>query len=142
MTRDAIQAFFAARVKHWKTRDPVGLAAGHAENGTVVSPMFGRHSGRAAILASYQVLFTTFPDWTFTEEPALIDGDRVAQAFSVTATHVGEFMGLAGTNRRFQVQGVRLYDMQDGLIQHERRHYDFTSLLIQVGVLRGKPAKD
>jgi hypothetical protein len=28
-----------------------------------------------------------------------------------------------------------------GLIQHERRLYDFTSLLIQVGVLRSKPAR-
>ena len=51
-------------------------------------------------------------------------------------------MGLAGTNRRFRIQGVRLYDMKAGLIQTERRLYDFTGLLIQVGVLRSKPAKD
>jgi hypothetical protein len=30
----------------------------------------------------------------------------------------------------------------DGLVQHERRVYDFTALLIQIGVLRGKPALD
>jgi hypothetical protein len=31
--------------------------------------------------------------------------------------------------------------MADGLIVHERRYYDFTGLLIQIGILRGKPAK-
>jgi hypothetical protein len=29
----------------------------------------------------------------------------------------------------------------DGLIEHERRIYDFTGLLVQIGVLRAKPAK-
>jgi hypothetical protein len=29
----------------------------------------------------------------------------------------------------------------DGLIAHERRIYDFTGLLLQIGVLRAKPAK-
>jgi hypothetical protein len=30
-------------------------------------------------------------------------------------------------------------DMAEGLIAHERRVYDFTGLLIQLGVLRSKP---
>ncbi len=142
MTRDAIVSFFVERQQAWDARDPDRLADGHAEDGTVVSPMFGRREGREAIRASYRALFETFPDWMFVGEPVLVDGDQVAQPFGVTATHVGEFMGLAGTNRRFKVQGVRLFDLRDGRILHERRFYDFTGLLIQVGVLRGKPAKE
>jgi steroid delta-isomerase-like uncharacterized protein len=142
MTRDAILSFLDERQRAWEARDPNALAAGHAEHGTVVSPMFGRRAGRDAIRDSYRSLFTTFPDWTFAAQPVLIDGDRVAQPFSATATHVGDFMGLPGTNRRFKIQGVRIIEMLDGLIQHEHRHYDFTGLLIQIGVLRGKPAKD
>jgi hypothetical protein len=34
-----------------------------------------------------------------------------------------------------------MFEMKDGLIVHERRYYDFTGLLIQLGVLRGKPAR-
>jgi hypothetical protein len=34
-----------------------------------------------------------------------------------------------------------MFQMKDGLIAHERRIYDFTGLLIQLGILRGKPAK-
>jgi len=142
MTRDEILAFFDERQVHWRTRDVEGLAQGHAPTGVVISPMFGRRSGRDAIRHSYVSLFKTFPDWTIVTNEPIIDGNRVALPFSVTATHVGEFMGLAGTNRRFQIQGVRLMEMADGLIQNEQRFYDFTGLLIQVGVLRGKPAKE
>jgi steroid delta-isomerase-like uncharacterized protein len=142
MTRSEIVAFFEGRQVHWNARDARALAAEHAEDGVVQSPMHGNKRGRQAIADSYETLFTVFPDWKFHGEDLIIDGDHVAQAFSAEATHVGDFMGLPGTNRRFRVQGVRLYEMANGQIKAERRHYDFTSLLIQVGVLRSKPAKD
>ncbi len=140
MKRQEVIAFFEERQEAWTARNADGLAAGHAENGAIESPMFGHRDGRKAIGDSYRALFTTFPDWDFQGEELLIDGDRVAQPFSAGATHVGMFMGLAGTNRRFKIQGVRLFTMVDGLVQHERRMYDFTGLLIQIGILRSKPA--
>jgi predicted ester cyclase len=142
MTRQDILAFFTQRQALWQAHDPEGLARGHSPTGIVMSPMFGRRSGRDAIRDSYKQLFKMFPDWAFVAMDPIVEGDRIALPFSATATHVGEFMGLAGTNRRFQIQGVRLVEMADGLIQVEQRLYDFTGLLIQVGVLRGKPAKD
>ena len=140
MTHQEIQEFFATQQKHWRARDPQNLAKGHAEHGTIVSPIFRTVTGAAAILASYRILFEIFPDWDYHGQRLLIDRSSVAEPFIVTATHVGEFMGLQGTGRRFELQGVRLYDMQDGLILFERRYYDFTGLLIQLGVLRSKPA--
>jgi steroid delta-isomerase-like uncharacterized protein len=102
--------------------------------------MFGELNGREAIAASYASLFRNFPDWVFTSETMLIDGDRVAQPFEATATHASEFMGLPATGRHFRIEGVRLHTLKDGLIQDEQRIYDFTGLLIQVGVLKSKPA--
>ena len=142
MTREQILAFFAERQTHWHARDAEALSRGHGPNGVVMSPMFGRRSGRDAIRDSYRSLFAVFPDWTIEMGDGIIDGNRIALPFSASATHVGEFMGLAGTNRRFKIQGVRLSEFVDGLIQTEQRFYDFTGLLIQVGVLRGRPAKD
>src|SRR5215471_5802359 len=57
MTRDEILAFFDERQVHWRTRDVEGLAQGHAPTGVVISPMFGRRSGRDAIRHSYVSLF-------------------------------------------------------------------------------------
>jgi len=142
MTRAEVAAFFAGRQVHWNAHDARTLASGHAEHGVVKSPMHGTREGREAIEDSYDALFSMFPDWRFVGDELLIDGDRVAQVFTAEATHVGEFMGLRGTNRRFRIQGVRMYEMQDGLIRTERRLYDFTGLLIQVGVLRSKLAKE
>ena len=139
MTRTELLAFCERRVEAWRMRDPVALAAGHQERGTVVSPIFSKVTGRDAIQRSYESLFQSFPDWTMDNEPPLIDGDRVAVPFTARATHAGRFMGLDGTGRRCEIHGVLLMEMADGLIAHERRVYDFTGLLIQLGVLRGKP---
>jgi C-1 hydroxylase len=139
MTRDEIVGFFERRQLDWRARNPETLSAGHTEDGTVVSPMFGALHGRAEIADSYRKLFATFPDWFFKNEELIIDGSRVAQHFIATATHVGEFMGLPGTNRHGRLEGVLLYTMKDGLIFHERRQYDYSALLIQIGVLRSKP---
>ncbi|HEX7779378.1 MAG TPA: ester cyclase [Vicinamibacterales bacterium] len=141
MTRDAIRAFFADRQVEWKRRDADALAKGYVEDCEVYSPMFGSLKGRPAVGEAYRSLFKIFPDWDLRIEDLLIDDDRVAQIFAVNATHVGEFMGLPGTNRRFEIHGVRLCTMGDGVIRTERRLYDFTSLLIQVGALRSKPAR-
>ena len=37
--------------------------------------------------------------------------------------------------------GVLVFELRDGKITHERRLYDFTGLLVQVGVLKAKPGK-
>jgi len=139
MTRDEVLAFLSRQRESWRRRDPEALALGHAAQGTVDSPIFARVRGRGAIRKSYESLFQSFPDWTFSDEDPVIDGNRVAVPFTAAATHTGRFMGLDGTGRRFEIQGVLLMDLRDDLIAGERRVYDFTSLLIQCGVLRGKP---
>jgi len=140
MTRDEIVRFFDDRQTDWRARNADALASAYDDRARVVSPMFGALNGREEIADSYRKLFETFPDWTFKTEELVIDGDRVAQHFVVTATHVGEFMGLAGTNRHGRIEGVRMTTMGVGNIVDEIRLYDFTSLLIQIGILRSKPA--
>ncbi|HXT68915.1 MAG TPA: ester cyclase [Vicinamibacterales bacterium] len=141
MSPEDVRGFFADRVPLWKARNAQALADGHAVDGRVSSPMWRERLGRDAILESYRQLFETFPDWDFQGQDLIIDGPLVAQSFSATATLEGEFMGLPPTHRRCQIEGVRLYEMKDGLIQSERRMYDFTGLLIQLGVLKSKPTR-
>jgi predicted ester cyclase len=49
-------------------------------------------------------------------------------------------MGLPPTGKKFTMPMVFLFTIRDGRIQHERRVYDFTGLMIQLGVLKAKPA--
>ena len=141
MTRDDAVKFFAEQQVDWNARDADALARRHAPDGTVVSPIFRTVQGFDEILGSYRSLFTVFPDWQLIGQEPMVDGNRLAQPFLVKATHSADFMGLPGSGRKVEIEGVRVFEMKDGLIAYERRYYDFTGLLIQLGVLRGKPAR-
>jgi C-1 hydroxylase len=139
MTRGELQEWMGRRQQAWRARDSSLLASNYAEDAVVVSPIFATIVGRPAIKESFDILFLSFPDWDLVYEDPLLDGNRIALPFSATATHQGDFMGLAGSGKRFQIAGVQIFEMRDGLLVRERRVYDFTSLLIQVGVLRSRP---
>ena len=134
------QSLIAHQAEAWKRRDPAALAEGYAEDAVVSSPMFPRAEGRTAIELSFASLFRVFPDWELIGEEPCVTGKRVMQLCHVTGTQRGEFMGLPGTGRRTEFDCVLIFDVEDGLIKRERRVYDFTGMLIQLGVLRGKPA--
>ena len=141
MTRDDALEVFNHQQAAWNDRDPVALARDYADDGTIISPIFRTVRGKDAIVESFRALFTTFPDWQYTVKELLVDGDTGAETFVAQATHAREFMGLEGSGRKFEIQGVRIFKLKDGLIAYERRYYDFTGFLIQLGVLRGKPAR-
>lgn len=140
VTHEQIRDFFAAQERHWRDRNALALAEGYTADGTIISPIFRTVTGAKEIVASFVALFEIFPDWDYRSGQLLIDGARVAESFSAAASHRGEFMGLPGTGKRFTIEGVRLFDMRDGRIAYERRYYDFTGLLVQLGVLRSKAA--
>jgi uncharacterized protein (TIGR02246 family) len=139
MTRDDILALVNRRNAAWAARDAPALAATHAEHGTVASPTAGVLEGRDEIEAVYRSWLLAFPDLVVHQDDLLIDGERVAQIARLTATHAGEFFGLSPTGRRVEVLVALLMRVADGLVQEERRIYDFTGLLVQVGVLKAKP---
>ena len=141
MTRDDAVRLFAEHQADWNARDASALARRHAPDGIVVSPIFRTVQGFEEILGTYRSLFTIFPDWRYIGQEPMVDGNRLAQPFLVHGTHSAEFMGLPGSGRKVEIEGVRVFEMKDGLIAYERRYYDFTGFLIQLGVLRSKPAR-
>lgn len=141
MTREEVVALVNSLQRAWRARDAVALAAHHADDSTVRSPMFGVISGRAAVEESYRNLFLAFADWTFETEDLVIDGNRVAQFFRANATHTDDFFGVAATGRRFETHGVIYMELRDGTITRERRIYDFIGMLVQLGVLKARPSK-
>lgn len=140
MTRSEITDFFASRDKAWQDHDAEALAASHTQEGEVESPLFGNLKGQNEIRKSYTELLSTFPDMEFSSEFLLIDGDRVAQVLKMTGTQQREFCGLPATGKRMQFRGTSLCFLDDGKIAREIRTYDFTGFLLQLGVLKAKPA--
>lgn len=140
MVRDEALALLERRSAAWAARDAAALAATHAERAVVISPAGGVLEGRAEIERVYRLWMTAFPDLTFASEAVLIDGDRIVQIARLSGTHSADFFGLAATGRHVHVEVALLLSVVDGLIAEERRIYDFTGLLVQVGVLKAKPA--
>jgi steroid delta-isomerase-like uncharacterized protein len=140
MTREEITAMFKRREAAWRGHDAATLAADHSSNAVVISPTGGVLEGREEIQRVYQIWFTAFPDLRFEEYDFLIDNDRVALVMTVTGSHAGDFFGLPASGRHVQAVCAFLYTLRNGEIVHERRILDFTGVLIQVGVLRAKPA--
>jgi steroid delta-isomerase-like uncharacterized protein len=141
MDRAELQTFADRYIETWQGRDPAALARYHAADCVVESPMYQTRRGRAAIEEAYRAFFTSFPDATTQIDAVLIDPPRLALFTFIQATHVNEFFGLPGTNRHIEFRNARLFEIEGGLIKHERRIYDFTGILVKVGVLRALPAK-
>ena len=139
MRREEILALVKRRQLAWAAHDPAALAATHAENGTVASPTGGVLQGRAEIERVYRLWMSAFTDIGFQLDDVLIDGDRVVLIARLSGTHTGEFFGMAPGGRRVEVQVALVMKVADGLVVEERRIYDFTGVLVQVGVLKAKP---
>jgi steroid delta-isomerase-like uncharacterized protein len=141
-TRAELQGIAERYMEMWKDRDPVGIAEHYAPDGVAESPMYATLRGRKAIEDAARAFFTSFPDFKVDVEATIIDPPFIAIFTTVTATHMNEFFGLPGTGRHIEFRMSRLMKMNDdGLIADERRIYDFTGVLVRVGVLRAKPAK-
>jgi predicted ester cyclase len=141
LARAELQAVSDRLQDAFTRRDPVALAACYTPDGVAESPMFATLRGRKAIEEAQRAFFTSFPDATMTIDATVIDPPYVAVFSTVHGTHGNEFFGLPGTGRHVDARFSRLLKIEGDLIAHETRIYDFTGLLVQVGVLRAKPAK-
>ena len=141
MTREEV----AAVVKQWlagfSRHDVDALASLYAEDCVVESPLAaGAVKGREANARVFRTFFETFRDVTFTQDELIVEGDRAVLVGVLSGTDTGGLMGMSASGKHVQVPIVGLFRMRDGLIVHERRIYDFTGLLVQIGVLKAKPA--
>lgn len=140
MNRAEIAEFFSRRDIVWQRHDSAALAADHDENGEVDSPLFGMIKGRKAIQDSYAQWFSSFPDAEYSTEHLLIDGNHTVQFAKMAGTQQGDFCGFSPTGKRFEMRCAFLFSFDNDRIAHEVRIYDFTGILLQLGVLKAKPA--
>jgi steroid delta-isomerase-like uncharacterized protein len=140
MTRGEIEEFFARRDEAWQRHNVAALISDHTDDGEVESPLYGNVKGRKALEEIYSMWYASFPESEYSTEHLLIDGDRAMQIVTMTGVHSGIFCGFAPTGKTFKIRCAFHFLFSEGKIAHEIRIYDFTSLLLQLGVLKAKPA--
>lgn len=140
MTREQMVDFFNRRWEAYDDLDAAKLASVYGDHAVIESPSGGVHTGREAAEKTLRAIFSAFLDLTTTVDDLIIDGDSAVTVLTLEGTHIGEFLGLPPTGKRFKMPGVFFYQLENGKIVRERRIYDFTGLLIQIGVLKARPA--
>ena len=139
MTRAQVLDLLCRRQAAMNAHDVDALTALHTDDSVVDSLIAGTITGRAAIADVYRAWFQAFPDATLTTDDVIVEGDRVVELATVSGTDMGMFMGLPATHKPFRMPIVFVYTFADGAIARERRLYDFTGLLLQIGALKAKP---
>lgn len=101
----------------------------YKEDAVMVSPMFPRVEGRAAIVENWQRTFSLFPDWAVQVGDVMVDGDRVAFLGTATATDRNGWFGQPPTGDRIEYRAIIYLTFADGKIVRDERVYDLTGVL-------------
>jgi steroid delta-isomerase-like uncharacterized protein len=141
MTNDEIRSFLDRFVHAWERGDAAALGACYTDDCVVVSPIFRTLKGRAQVEKSYVDLFKAFEQDTVRVDDVVIEVPaRAVIVWTSNSIHAGEIFGMPPSGKKIERTIAYILTLQDGRIAKEVRIYDFTSMLMQLGVLRAKPA--
>jgi steroid delta-isomerase-like uncharacterized protein len=80
-------------------------------------------------------VYAAFPDIRFTIQDQVAEGDKLVTRWSCTATHQGEFMGLAPTGKQVATSGMTISRIVEGKFVEVRQESDTLGLLQQLGAV-------
>ncbi len=75
-----------------------------------------------------------FADLSYEVLDAFGDGDRVAVRLITKGTHTGEFQSKPPTGKRFEIEAIHLYRIQDGQVAEHWAKRDDVGLANQLGL--------
>ena len=85
------------------------------------------------VVAGY---FKAFPDMHFEIDQIIASGDYVVARWRCTATHRGEFNGIAPSNRQVKVRGCTVSEIKNGQFVRSAGYSDQLALMQQLGAVR------
>ena len=77
-----------------------------------------------------------FPDIQVVVEDLIAEGDKVAARCRVRATHAGDSLGFAATQRPMEITGIAIVRIADGKIVEAWNNFDFMGMFQQLGALQ------
>jgi len=140
MTRDETIALLERYADAMARSDASKVPSLYTKDATILSPMFGAVVGHGEIAEAYTEAGQVYADIQRTLETRVVEDSKAIEVYTIRATHVGEIFGVPASHKAISFTVVFVFELRDGLISQERRLYDFTSVLVQLGVLRARPA--
>jgi steroid delta-isomerase-like uncharacterized protein len=118
------------------------FASCYADDAEVFDPAYPELlRGRDAVAKDMSDFLAAFPDLEASVSRVIDNGDSLAYEITMRGTHRGSLIAPTGhipaTNRKVEIGGGILVRLgADGRIVEERRYYDLTGLLYQLGQLQ------
>ena len=88
--------------------------------------------GREAFKQLTLVFRNAFPDWTFTIEDVVAEGDRMAIRGTGRGTHLGTFLHFPPTGKQGTMQAMHLFRVDDGKVVERWGFPDMMGLVQQL----------
>ena len=132
--KEAVRRFFQ---EIWNDGDESAIDRYIAEDAAGNDPKFG--IGRESFRRQWRKWRTGFPDVHFEIEELVAEGDTVVSRWTLTGTHLGEFLGMAPTGRTVRVSGMSLDHMQDGVVVSGFDGWDALGFRQQLGLVPPDP---
>jgi len=113
----------------------------------LIAPDYVDHPRKLRGLESYKqhltIFYKSFPDTRETIEDIIAEGDKVCIHLKGTATHTGEYRGLAPTGKKTTWEAVIIYRIVDGkIVEMLAAVSDELDFLKQLGVIEYKGFPD
>ena len=105
-----------------------------AANG-VIHGLQGVMRGPAAFQSFHAAYREAFPDVKIQIDDMVAEGDVVAVRWSGTATHNGNALGFAATQKRIQFSGMGFVRIVDGKLVEAWNNFDQLGMFQQLGVV-------
>ena len=81
------------------------------------------------------MLRAAFPDLHHSIEDVIAEGDKVVVRTTCTGTHVGDFLGIPPTGRRFTQEHIHILRLEQGKVAEHWAQMDKVGMMQQLGVM-------
>jgi predicted ester cyclase len=92
----------------------------------------GVAGGVEQFIPFWQRFLDTFPDMRIEIDDIIAEGDKTAVRLHADATHTGDAMGIAPTNKRVRLTGIILIRWKDGQIIEAWNEFDAWGMMQQI----------
>ena len=124
---------FVEEVINRKNLDAIDEFA--AEDFVEYVPFPGQGPGREGLKYAISIFLSAFPDIQWMLEEQIAEGEKVVSRFTMTGTHLGDFLGIPATGKSVKVWGVVIDEVRDGKFAGSRIIMDTLGLMQQLGAI-------
>jgi steroid delta-isomerase-like uncharacterized protein len=74
-----------------------------------------------------------FPAFSMSHDKIWLDGDDIIMHWTVSATHGGQWYGIAGTGKNVTISGISVLTVTNGKVSKQSSYFDLLSVANQIG---------